>query len=202
MMILESNFIDYSRENDSGDGLVFWQCVNLWGSFKRQLCPCTGLVKVWPQNRFVCTKTAPQNDGPGNRDMHERNKRKTGRERVLFPQNDSCQYVENAMLKNISFVSKIFWEIHLIIKFCFQCIQYRYSQKQNLNLPNTSKLFVITSPRRLCSQSWMFICLFNTFQQLQAVRRYIFSFLTELRQHPSGFLCLLRLKTSPDWTNW
>lgn len=49
---------------------------------------------------------------------------------LLFTQNDSCQYFENAMLKNIFFVRKISRDIHLIIKFCFLCIQYRDSQKQ------------------------------------------------------------------------
>lgn len=29
MMILERFFIDYTRENDSSDGLVFWPCINL-----------------------------------------------------------------------------------------------------------------------------------------------------------------------------
>lgn len=64
LMILESIFIDYSRENYSGDGLVFWQWVNLSGSFKDNCV--TGLVKVCAQTRFVCAKSAlKKNDEQG-----------------------------------------------------------------------------------------------------------------------------------------
>lgn len=48
MMVLESTFIDHSRENNCDDGLVFWQCINLRGGLEDK---CTGPVKA---TEMVC----------------------------------------------------------------------------------------------------------------------------------------------------
>lgn len=199
MMILESIFIDYGRENDSIDSLAIWHRINLCESFKDN-CVLAQAVRRSGHGRSVCAKSALQNyeEGRKNKETRRRDERSNRKSKKIkgFIQYVQVTGVKKLFLSVFQYITVCYIEkIHLNIKFNLHASN-REIVRSGKNKPFTyfKAVCLITSPRKFCLRSCMlFVCL-TPFNSSRAVRRCIFDD-TQV-SFPGIALFLLRFATT------